>query len=127
MCIPHICHHRHHRRWCTFFKPAYLFKQSTRKRQQILNTKCNKYTSQCQRHQSRQPKTQVRQPKHHVRQTKHQVRQLKHRLCNLNQKSMTKKQILVYAVLSRGNFCREFTHFFGVPFTGLKNMVAYQK
>ena len=29
--------------------------------------------------------------------------------------------------LSRGNFCREFTHFFGIPFTGLKNMVAYQK
>ena len=37
--IPHICHHRHHRRWCTFFKPAYLFKQSTRKGHQILNTK----------------------------------------------------------------------------------------
>ena len=42
-------------------------------------------------------------------------------------KEYDKKQILVYAVLSRGNFCREFTHFFGVPFTGLKNMVAYQK
>ena len=27
--VPDICHHRHHRRWCTFFKPAYLFKQST--------------------------------------------------------------------------------------------------
>ena len=36
-------------------------------------------------------------------------------------------KILIYAVLSRGNFCREFTHFFGVPFTGLKIMVAYQK
>ena len=39
--IPHICHHRHHRRRCTFFKLAYLFKQSTRKGHQILNTKCN--------------------------------------------------------------------------------------
>ena len=36
-------------------------------------------------------------------------------------------KILIYAVLSRGKFCREFTHFFGVPFTGLKNVVAYQK
>ena len=66
-------------------------------------------------------KTQVSQQKNQVRQQKDQVRQLKHQLCNLNQKS------LVYAVLSRGNFCRDFTHFFGVPFTGLKNMVVYQK
>ena len=36
-------------------------------------------------------------------------------------------KILIYAVLTRDDFCREFTHFFGVPFTGLKNMVAYQK
>ena len=65
-------------------------------------------------------KHQVRQPKYQVRQTKHQVR-------NFNQKSTPKKQILIYAVLSRCNFCRKFTHFFGVPFTGLKSMVAYQK
>ena len=51
----------------------------------------------------------VRQPKYQVRQTKHQVR-------NFNQKSSQKKQILIYAVLLR--------YFFGVPFTGLKNMVA---
>ena len=38
--IPHICHHR---RRCTFFKLAYLFKQRTRKGHQSLNTKCNKY------------------------------------------------------------------------------------
>ena len=25
--IPHNCHHPHHLRWCTFFKPAYLFSQ----------------------------------------------------------------------------------------------------
>ena len=25
--IPHICHHRHHRRWCTFFKPAYISRE----------------------------------------------------------------------------------------------------
>ena len=62
----------------------------------------------------------VRQPKYQVRQTKRQVR-------NFNQKSTPKKQMLIYAVLSRCNFCRKFTHFFGVPFTGLKNMVAYQK
>ena len=35
-------------------------------------------------------------------------------------KEYAKKQILIYAVLSRCNFCRKFTHFFGVPFTGLK-------
>ena len=23
--IPHISHHRHHRRWCTFFQAVYLF------------------------------------------------------------------------------------------------------
>ena len=62
-----------------------------------------------------------------VRQTKYQVRQTKHQVRNFNQKSTPKKQILTYAVLSRCNFCREFTHFFGIPFTGLKNMVAYQK
>ena len=28
--IPDICHHRHHQRWCTFFKPAYFFPQRTR-------------------------------------------------------------------------------------------------
>ena len=55
----------------------------------------------------------VRQPKYQVRQTKRQVR-------NFNQKSTPKKQMLIYAVLSRCNFCRKFTHFFGVPFTGLK-------
>ena len=36
-------------------------------------------------------------------------------------------KILIYTVLLRGNFCREFTHFCGVFFTGPKNMVAYQK
>ena len=29
--IPHISHNRHNRRWCTFFKPAYLFPQRTGK------------------------------------------------------------------------------------------------
>ena len=29
-------------------------------------------------------------------------------------------KILIYAVLSRGKFCREFTHFFGVLFLGKK-------
>ena len=38
-----------------------------------------------------------------------------------------KYQPKVFAVLSRGNFCRKFTHFFGVLFTGMKNMVTYQK
>ena len=36
-------------------------------------------------------------------------------------------KILIYAVLSQDNFYRKFTHFFGVPFTGLNNMVVYQK
>ena len=35
--------------------------------------------------------------------------------------------ILIYAVLSRSNFCREFTHFFGGLFTGLKNALVYKK
>ena len=29
-------------------------------------------------------------------------------------------KILIYAVLSGGKFCREFTHFFGVLFLGKK-------
>ena len=29
--IAHICHNRHNRRWCTFFKPADLFPHRTRK------------------------------------------------------------------------------------------------
>ena len=33
----------------------------------------------------------------------------------------------IYAVMSRGNFCREFLHYFGLLFEGLKNMVACQK
>jgi len=73
-----------------------------------------------QKHQVRQTKHQVRQTKHKVRQPKYQVRQTKHQMRNLIQKSTPKKQILIYAVLSRCNFCREFTNFFGVPFTGLK-------
>ena len=52
--------------------------------------------SQCRTHQVRQPKQQVCQPKQHVR------------------------PILIYAVLSRCNFCRKFTHFSGVQFTGQK-------
>ena len=59
---PDNSHHRHHRRWCTFFKPAYLFPQRTRNglllgkfiqriktffcdenRCTIPNSKCNKY------------------------------------------------------------------------------------
>ena len=31
MIIADIIHHRHHRRWCTFFKPAYFFAQRMRK------------------------------------------------------------------------------------------------
>ena len=27
--IPDICHNRHNRRWCTFFKPVYLFPERT--------------------------------------------------------------------------------------------------
>ena len=48
-------------------------------------------------------KYQVRQPKYQVRQPKYQVRQPK-----------------IYAVLSQGNFCRKFTYFFGVIFSGQK-------
>ena len=80
-----------------------------------------------QKHQVRQTKHQVRQTKHKVRQPKYQVRQTKHQVRNFNQKSTPKKQILIYAALLRCNFCREFMHFFGTPFTGLNNLVAYQK
>ena len=50
--------------------------------------------SQCRRNQVGQPKQQVRQPKQQV------------------------GPILIYAVLSRCNFCRKFMHFSGVQFTG---------
>ena len=73
-----------------------------------------------QKHQVRQTKHQVRQTKHKVRQPKYQVRQTKHQVRNFNQKSTPKKQILIYAVLSRCNFCRKFTHFSGIQFTGQK-------
>ena len=42
--------------------------------------------------------------------TKYQVRQPKYQVC----------QPKIYAVLSRGNFCHKFTHFFGVLFAGQK-------
>ena len=35
--------------------------------------------------------------------------------------------IFIYAVLSRSKFCCEFTHFFGVLFTGLENASVYKK
>ena len=44
--------------------------------------------------------------------TKYQVRQPKYQV----------RQPKIYAVLLRGNFCRNFTHFFQA-----QNMVAYQK
>ena len=31
LCIAHISHYRHYRRWCTFFKPAYFFPQKIQK------------------------------------------------------------------------------------------------
>ena len=36
-------------------------------------------------------------------------------------------KILIYAVLSRGKFCREFTHFFGVLFFRSKKYVGVPK
>ena len=113
---------------------------------QILNVRHT--TSQCHsltvtrlqvrktKHQVRRTKHQVRQTKHQVCQTKHQVRQTKHQVCNLllipveivEIKNVNlHSKILIHAVLWTDNFCRKFTHFFGVPFTGLKNVVAYQK
>ena len=80
--------------------------------QDVTNT-----VSQCQRHQLCQPKYQVHQPKYQVHQPKYKVHQPKYQV----------HQPKIYAVLSQGNFCRKFTHFFGVPFTRLKNMVVYQK
>ena len=60
------------------------------------------------------PYTPTKKPstptKHRVRQPKYQVRQAKYQVC----------QPKIYAVLSRGNFCRKFTHFFGVLFAGQK-------
>ena len=73
-------------------------------------------------------KSQVNQTKHQVRQTTHQVRQTKHKYANQNTKYAKQNtnyvknnknfqvwnlhsKILIYAVLSWDNFCREFTHF----------------
>ena len=36
-------------------------------------------------------------------------------------------KILIYAVLSRGSFCCEFTHFFGVQFSKASKCVGVQK
>ena len=65
---------------------------------QVLNapSHATNTQSQCKRHQVRQPEQQVRQPKQQVR------------------------PILIYAILSRCNFCRKFAHFAGVQFTGQK-------
>ena len=80
---PDNSHDRHDRRWCTFFKPAYLFPQRTRNGlllgkfiqriktffvmkidapSQILNV--TNTTSQCHRHQLRQKIYNVRQTNH---------------------------------------------------------------
>ena len=63
---------------------------------QVLNapSPVSNTPSQCRRHQVCQPKQQVRQPKQKVR------------------------PISIYAVLLRCNFCRKFTQFSGVQFTG---------
>ena len=45
----------------------------------------------------------------------------------VRQKNYQERQPKIYAVLPRGNFCREFTNFFGVFFCRPKNLVAYQK
>ena len=72
--------------------------------------------SQCQSHQLHQQKTKYANQKpstptkYRVRQPKYQVRQQKYEL----------RQQKIYAVLSRGNLCRGFMHFFGVLFAGLK-------
>ena len=70
--------------------------ENTRYTIQVLNAPSDitNTPSQSRRHQ--EPKQQVRQPKRQVR------------------------SILIYAVLSGCSFCRKFTHFSGVQFTGKK-------
>ena len=80
----------------------------------------NIYSARQTKHQVRQTKHQVRQTKHKVCQPKYQVRQTKHQVRNFNQKSTPKKTNIDLRCFVAMQFCREFTHIFGVPFTGLK-------
>ena len=41
--IPDICHNLHNRRWCTYFKPVYLFPQRTQKAPTKKLSKPTKY------------------------------------------------------------------------------------
>ena len=80
-----------------------------------------------QKHQVRQTKHQVRQTKHQVRQPKYQVRQTKHQVRDFNQKSTPKKTNTDIRCFVAMLFLSQIYALFGVPFTGLKNLVAYQK
>ena len=118
---PDNSHDRHDRRWCTFFKPAYLFPQRTRNGlllgkfiqriktffvmkidapSQILNV--TNTTSQCHRHQLRQKIYNVRQTNHQTpsrltetpgKPKKHQVRQTKQVHQPKHQVCQTKHQV----------------------------------
>ena len=112
---------------------------------------CTQSTKYAKKHQVRQAKRKVRQKtpntakntnyakifiyadllrkkpnmpkKHQVRQAKRRVRQ---KTPNTSKNSNCAK-IFIYADLSRNFFFFQFYATFGVPFTGLKIMVVYQK
>merc|ERR1712055_1170248 len=164
--IPDNCHNPHHLGWCTFFKPAYLFPQRTRKGlllgkltqriktqiytfyvmkildkpSQILNVRNT--TSQCHSHQTKtkypnqntkyakqdtkkakqntkyakQNTNYAKQNTNYAKQnTKYANQNTKYAKQNTKYTKQNTKYVLIYAVLSQNNFCREFTHF-GVPF-----------
>ena len=94
--------HREHRRYC--FMKVYS-ENITHKIPYTPTKKPSTPTKIPRKKPSTPTKYWVRQPKYQVRQPNYQVRQPK-----------------LYAVLSRGNFCRKFTHFFGVLFAGQKKI-----
>ena len=89
-----------------FFQADVLFSKGNAK-----GTALNqKYASQNIKYANQKTKYADQNTKCAILIEKHQVPRLKHQV--------------IYAVLSRGNFCREFTHFFGVQFS---NALAYKK
>ena len=156
MHIAHFSHNRHNRRWCTFFKLADFFPQRTQKEllwakfiRKNIYTDARIFCDENTRYTISNFNKEMRQPKHQVGQLKQHIHHLHQKntptktphkpylskeyanqntmYANQNTYSLYLSPILIYAVLSRSNFCREFTHFFGVLFTGLENALVYKK
>ena len=93
--IPDISPPPHHRRWCTFFQPVYLFPQKKRNKdcfqQSLLREICTSLVMKvCQIHQTKHQVHQTKSmyakqntkyaKKHQIRQKIHQIRQKIHQI-----------------------------------------------